>query len=93
MNEQKRTQILVGILVTVAVVAAVYLTASGKSKDEKPPPSASGYYTGPMKNKSGKDEYSTEDNKLVPKPASAGSAVSVAPAGNKSTGSGTEDSP
>lgn len=69
MNERKRMMALVGALLVALVVAVIIIPRS--SQPEKPPPSTSGYYTGPMKNKSGRDEYSTEDNKLVAKPQGA----------------------
>lgn len=82
MKQPKRMQVMVGILLVLTVFAAVYLTRAGQT-EAKPPPSAPGYYTGPMKNKSGKEEYSTEDNKIVPKPADAGSSSAPESTGGK----------
>jgi hypothetical protein len=65
MKKQQRTQVLVGILLAVTVFAAVFLTRNGQA-DGKPPPSASGYYSGPMKNKWG--TLTTEEGKLVQNP-------------------------
>jgi hypothetical protein len=76
MNQQKRMQVLVGVLLAAAVFAAVFLTRNAQS-DGKPPPSASGYYTGPMKNKWG--TTTTEDGKLVPQPGESTPAQAGAP--------------
>ena len=86
MKQQKRVQVLVGILLAVAVFAAVFLTRSGQA-DTKPPPSASGYYTGPMKNKWG--TFTTEDGKLVPQP---GEQAPSKPGASGSTSGASKDS-
>ena len=76
MDKPKRMALMSGLLVILAAVA-IFVYARGGA-NEKPPPSAPGYYTGPMKNKSGRDEYSTEDNKLVAKPESASASGTAA---------------
>lgn len=86
MDQKKRVMVLVGVLIAAAVVAIIFIPRA--SHEEKPPPNAPGYYTGPMKNKSGRDEYSTEDNKIVPKPADASTTASV-PGGAKPEGKGS----
>lgn len=69
MEERQRTLILLGALLVVVAFAVIFIPRL--NNQEKPPPSAPGYYTGPMKNKSGRDEYATEDNRIVPKPVPA----------------------
>ena len=58
----------VAVLAAAAVLLRVFLGGDGK-----PPPSAPGYYTGPMKAKGG-DTYGNDDGQLVPKPEGAKSA-------------------
>jgi hypothetical protein len=70
MKQPQPKQVMVGILLVLAVLAAVYIS-SANQKDAKPPPSAGGYYTGPMKNKWG--TITTEEGKLV-QPTNGGDA-------------------
>ncbi|MCS6777921.1 MAG: hypothetical protein RMJ43_09800 [Chloroherpetonaceae bacterium] len=76
MEERQRTLVLLGLLLAAIVCAAIFIPRL--SSQEKPPPSAPGYYTGPMKNKSGRDEYATEDNRIVPKPAPVATSARTA---------------
>lgn len=65
MQESRRIYVLIGILIVCAVILAFSL---GRRKPAKPAPSTTGYYTGPMRNKSNPSIYSTEAGQVVPTP-------------------------
>ena len=69
MDQSQRMRVLTGIFLVLAVVAAgVWYT---NRPGVKPPPSAPGYYTGPMKSKGDPTVYGTDDGVRVPAPAGA----------------------
>jgi len=72
MNDRRRiVYVILGALVLfAAMIRLMYSTAPSK-----PPPSGPGYYTGPMKAKSG-NSYGTEDGRLVPAPPGKDSGAS-----------------
>lgn len=76
MENKQKTLLLVGLLVLLGVVVWFNF---GRAKKEKPPPTVSGYYSGPMRNKSDPTKYTTEDNRVVPTPPGASNAASWAP--------------
>ena len=70
MKRPRRSQVLSGILVVVALIAAIVLY--GRGKEGRPEPSAPGYYTGPMKSKGDPTVYGTDEGvKVAPPPAAA----------------------
>ena len=76
MQSTRTKYLLLVLLVLLAVVAAVVMRGGGKVK---PTPSVSGYYTGPMRNKSDPTIYSTEDGRRVAPPPGAATSSSWAP--------------
>jgi hypothetical protein len=76
MKEQRRTYILMAILVVCAIILAFTF---GNRKERKPAPSLGGYYTGPMRNKSNPSIYSTEAGRVVQPPPGASTSSSWEP--------------
>jgi hypothetical protein len=74
MRPPNRSQVLTGVLILMACIAMLLLF-SGK-KDSRPPPVASGYYTGPFRSRN-KDKavWSTDDGKIVPPPPGADTSL------------------
>lgn len=66
--KNRRLKVLSGVLVILAIVAVVYSSVAAPGK--KPPPSAPGYYTGPMRPKGGQELLATEDGKVTALPDS-----------------------
>lgn len=75
-DSRRRTYILIGVLIICAVVLAFSL---GRREPPKPAPSTSGYYTGPMRNKSDPSRYSTEAGQVVPPPPGASASSTWEP--------------
>lgn len=76
MQDSRRTYILIGVLIVCAVILAFSL---GRRKPPKPAPSTTGYYTGPMRNKSDPSRYATESGQVVPPPPGASTSSSWEP--------------
>ncbi len=76
MDETRRRYVLIGILVVCAVILAFSM---GRRKPAKPAPSATGYYTGPMRNKSDPSRYATEAGQVVAPPPGASTSSSWEP--------------
>jgi len=83
MQEKQKMLLLAGLLIVLAVVL-VFTMRGGKKV--KPPPSAVGYYSGPMRNKSDPTKYTTEDGRVVPTPPGASNAASWTPVQVDKTG-------
>lgn len=73
--EQKKYLLIILVLILAGVL---FYNFRGR-KEVKPPPTVSGYYSGPMRNKSDPTKYTTEDNRVVPTPPGASSAASWTP--------------
>ncbi|MCW3095074.1 MAG: hypothetical protein JWL77_692 [Chthonomonadaceae bacterium] len=70
MTKNKRSLVLMVVFAaSIAGAVVFFVTMSG---DKRPPPSASGYYAGPMRAK-GSNHYGDDSGKEVPAPA--GNAV------------------
>lgn len=69
MQEKKRLRSLSGVFLALCVAAGVvwWMFRPGV----KPPPSAPGYYTGPMRSKGDPNVFGTDDGVRVPPPASS----------------------
>lgn len=65
MNEDRRRSFLIGGLVVVAIGAAAFFFFNRGEEDTIPSAPNAIYYTGPMKSKSGKNEYSDINGKLL----------------------------
>ena len=80
MNENGRLKVLAsicGFLALLALVTWMMMRPAGR-----PAPSAPGYYSGPMRNKSKRDIYATDDGVRVQPPAGAqGAQAATAPTG------------
>ncbi|HZO91237.1 MAG TPA: hypothetical protein VFB38_23135 [Chthonomonadaceae bacterium] len=76
MRTNRRLQVLSGILIALALVAAVAFY--WQRQPEKPPPD-SGYYTGPFRSKGDPNRYATDDGKIVPPPPGASTAAVTKP--------------
>jgi len=76
MQSSRTKYLLFALLVVLAVVVAIVMRGGSKAK---PRPSVSGYYTGPMRNKSDPTIYSTEDGRRVAPPPGAATSSSWAP--------------
>lgn len=76
MDETRRRYVLIGILVVCAVILAFSM---GRRKPAKPAPSTTGYYTGPMRNKSDPSRYATEAGQVVAPPPGASTSSSWEP--------------
>lgn len=74
--KNERRKIVYSILGAL-LLFAVFVRLITHTSSQKPPPSASGYYTGPMKAKSG-NSYGTEDGRIVQPPPSAATGTSTA---------------
>jgi hypothetical protein len=78
MTKNKRSLVLMVVFaVSIAGAVVFFVTQSG---DKRPPPSASGYYAGPMRAK-GSNHYGDDSGKEVPPPA--GSSVNPQDQPNK----------
>lgn len=74
-TDKKRLQMFA--LAAAALVAVAILLRFSMAPEGKPPPSASGYYTGPMKGKGSNVSYGTDDGKSVPPPSQANAPTST----------------
>jgi hypothetical protein len=79
MKPSKRLRVLSGICFVLAVIAAIIW--SHNRPDAKPPPSAPGYYYGPMKSKGDPNVYGTEAGQRVAPPPGALVKPASKPAG------------
>jgi len=64
-KEDKRRNLALGGIGIVVIAAAGYFYMSGGKEEEIKPPPNTIYYTGPMKSKSGKNEYSGPNGELL----------------------------
>jgi hypothetical protein len=78
MNDS-RTRILFGVLFAAVAIAVVVFFLN--TKPSKPAPSASGYYSGPFRNKSNPNMYGNDDGQQVAAPADSTPAAAGAKAG------------
>lgn len=69
MRNNRRLQVLSGLLVVVAIVAVIFIRFFGTP--QKPPPSAPGYYSGPMKSKGDPTIFGNEEGQRVAAPPGA----------------------
>ena len=70
MSESTRQRVVVLVFVALVVVAGfIYFVPR---KGSKLAPDNSTYYTGPMRNKSNPNIFTTDDGKVVPTPPGAG---------------------
>jgi len=69
MKQSQRLRLLSGICFILAVIAAILW--SNNRPDAKPPPSAPGYYTGPMRSKGDPNVYATDAGQRVAPPPGA----------------------
>lgn len=75
MQAARNKYVLFGLLAVLAIVLAITLRGG---KKVKPAPTTTGYYSGPMRNKSDPTIYSTEEGQRVPTPPGASDSASWA---------------
>jgi hypothetical protein len=92
MKENRRTQVLFGVLGFTILMGGVYFALNRPGK--KPEPSAEGYYTGPMRPKGGNRDVVADEGGNVtvsPMPKKAGEEDKKAPAKDAKTAGPKQD--
>ncbi|GEM_PF-2666788 len=67
MHLSKKTKVYGAVIVGLLITAGL-LRIMSRTSDKKPPPSAPGYYTGPMRGKGNPNFAATEDGRQVDLP-------------------------
>lgn len=85
MPKIERSQALLAVLCVTVIGAVVFFLT--QTKEKRPPPSASGYYSGPMRGKGARLTYGDDNGHEVPPPPST---ATVTPGKSKQSGVPTE---